>query len=227
VNLVPFPYNTLTINADGVKGSIDEAQRLIINGTATRTTDHLLAKITLPMGNYCLTTNQSNENTRIYLRKNGGFITSRAKGDSPYIFAVESNTDVYSITAVMLLDGVFSNDIIVPMLNKGATAQPYRPYTRNTLPIPEAVQALDGYGEGNPDDPTEYNSIQWDKKGNCSYSHKGNIVNNEWVPLSNEIVTDISALITADNLIPVQGNGTITFVNEYGYAVPSTVEYMT
>lgn len=40
-------------------------------------------------------------------------------------------------------------------------------------------------------------------------------------------VTDISALITADNLLPVEGNGTITFVNEYGYAVPSTVEYMT
>lgn len=113
------------------------------------------------------------------------------------------------------------------MLNEGSTALPYAPYTKSTLPIPEAVQDLDGYGEGNPDDPTEYNSIQWDKKGNCSYSHKGNIVNNEWVPLSNEIVTDISALITADNLIPVQGNGTITFVNEYGYAVPSTVEYMT
>ena len=104
---------------------------------------------------------------------------------------------------------------------------PYSPYVHNTLPIPEAVQALDGFGEGNPDDPTEYNSIQWDKKGNCSYSHKGNIVNNEWIPLSNEIVTDISALITADNLLPVEGNGTIAFVNEYGYAVPSTVEYMT
>ena len=38
-------------------------------------------------------------------------------------------------------------------------------------------------------------------------------------------VTDISYLITADNLIGVEGGGTLTFENEYGYAVPSEVEY--
>ena len=43
--------------------------------------------------------------------------------------------------------------------------------------------------------------------------------------LAEPIVTDISDLITADNLIGVEGNGTITFENEYGYAVPSEVTY--
>ena len=38
-------------------------------------------------------------------------------------------------------------------------------------------------------------------------------------------ITDISDLITADNLIGVEGGGTLTFENEYGYAVPSEVEY--
>jgi hypothetical protein len=33
-------------------------------------------------------------------------------------------------------------------LNKGETALPYSPYLHNTLPIPEEVQALDGYGAG-------------------------------------------------------------------------------
>ena len=37
--------------------------------------------------------------------------------------------------------------------------------------------------------------------------------------------TDISDLITADNLIEVEGGGTLTFVNEYGAAVPSTILY--
>lgn len=45
--------------------------------------------------------------------------------------------------------------------------------------------------------------------------------------LAEPIVTDISDLITADNLIGVEGGGTLTFENEYGYAVPSTVEYIT
>lgn len=41
--------------------------------------------------------------------------------------------------------------------------------------------------------------------------------------LAEPIVTDISDLITADNLIGVEGGGTLTFENEYGYAVPSEV----
>lgn len=36
-------------------------------------------------------------------------------------------------------------------------------------------------------------------------------------------VTDISDLITSDNLLGVEDNDTITFENEYGYAVPSEV----
>ena len=43
--------------------------------------------------------------------------------------------------------------------------------------------------------------------------------------LATPIITDISDLITADNLIGVEGNGTLTFENEYGYAVPSEVTY--
>ena len=38
-------------------------------------------------------------------------------------------------------------------------------------------------------------------------------------------VTDISDLLPADTLISVEGGGTLTFENEYGYAVPSEVEY--
>lgn len=43
--------------------------------------------------------------------------------------------------------------------------------------------------------------------------------------LAEPIVTDISDLLPADNLIGVEGNGTLTFENEYGYAVPSEVAY--
>jgi hypothetical protein len=40
-------------------------------------------------------------------------------------------------------------------------------------------------------------------------------------------VTDISNLITSDNLIPVQGNGVLIFENANAQAVPSTVEFIT
>jgi hypothetical protein len=48
------------------------------------------------------------------------------------------------------------------MINEGTTAQPYRPYFRNTLPIPEAVRNLDGYGWGVNDEV--YNYVDWKKK---------------------------------------------------------------
>ena len=43
--------------------------------------------------------------------------------------------------------------------------------------------------------------------------------------LAKPIVTDITDKITADNFVYVEGGGTLTFVNEYGYDVPSEVEY--
>lgn len=110
------------------------------------------------------------------------------------------------------------------MVNEGTTVQPYTPYFRHTLPIPEAVRNLDGYGEGNPDNAEEYNAIIC-KDGKWKYSHKGDIDNNVWTPLATPIITDISDLLPADNLIGVEAGGTVTMVNEYGYDVPNTVTF--
>ena len=101
----------------------------------------------------------------------------------------------------------------------------YKPYFRNTFEIPEAVQALNGYGEGNPDNANEYNSILWDDDGRCIYSHKGHIVNGAWVALDAEERIDISDILSLDNFIGVEGDGTITMANEYEYDVPSEVTY--
>lgn len=204
------------------------------------------------------------------------------------------------------VDKSYVNDISgAVMLNKGSTALPYTPYVEHTLPIPTAVQALDGYGEGVNE--SVYNYIDWEKKqfvkrvgkvdlgtltptlyvvdaGNLfrfsvnqiKMSNDSRVVSNilcvgyettsmherkdktlsmpiaspsvdiidnaytdaaafksamSGVMLYYELatpevkVTDISDLITSDNLIGVEGNGTITFENEYGYAVPSEVTY--
>lgn len=44
-------------------------------------------------------------------------------------------------------------------------------------------------------------------------------------PLAEPIITDISDIITSDNLIPVEGGGTVTMVNEYEYDVPNGVSF--
>ena len=42
--------------------------------------------------------------------------------------------------------------------------------------------------------------------------------------LAEPIITDISDILSADNFIAVEGGGTLTFKNEYQYAVPSEVD---
>lgn len=102
-------------------------------------------------------------------------LTAITTGSDKYIYLEEALMPWYygtpeTITEVMLnsrisfyASGVSTSATISDiMLNKGTTAQPYRPYTRNTLPIPEAVQALDGYGEGVNE--SVYNYIDYEKK---------------------------------------------------------------
>ena len=43
--------------------------------------------------------------------------------------------------------------------------------------------------------------------------------------LAEPVITDLSDLLSADNLIGVEGGGTVTMVNEYGYDVPSEITY--
>ena len=43
--------------------------------------------------------------------------------------------------------------------------------------------------------------------------------------LATPVITDISDLLPPDNLIGVEGGGTVTMVNEYGYDVPSEITY--
>ena len=45
--------------------------------------------------------------------------------------------------------------------------------------------------------------------------------------LATPVITDISDLLPADNLIGVQGGGTVRMVSEYGYDVPNTLKFRT
>lgn len=186
-------------------------------------------------GNYIGTVNSSNsvttigrvgvsftktaEDTRIAFGLNGTEIDTLVYAD---VSNLPDGLYFISVDFTNVTQGSFSwKDM---MINKGSTAKPYTPYVEHTLPIPEAVRNLGGYGEGNPDNAEEYNAII-NEDGKWKYSHKGNIENNLWLPLATPEVTDISDLLSADNFLAVEGNGSITAVNEYGYDVPSEIEY--
>lgn len=85
-----------------------------------------------------------------------------------------------------------------------------------TLAIPEAVQSLDGYGQSNPDNANEYNYIDL---ANSKFITLGHIVNGTWESYNSTTDIDIA------DVIGVEGGGTLTFENEYGYDVPYEIEY--
>ena len=101
-----------------------------------------------------------------------------------------------------------------------APLAPYSPYRKYTITIPAEVQNLQGYGQGNPTG-TEYNYIDFVRRVFVQKGYRD--ANGYWIPTGREI--DISAYLPADNLIEVEGNGSITFVNAYQLPVPSKIEY--
>ena len=113
------------------------------------------------------------------------------------------------------------------MINPGETALPYEPYRIvDTLSIPEKIQTSEGYGQGNPDNPNEYNYIDFEKK---TFVALGHIVDGVWVAYEKTIETNISADLTDDSFIEVEAGGTIKVVNDNNdnRAVPTTICYVT
>lgn len=205
---------------------------------------------------------------------------------------------------------VFDNAVFACQFERANTVGNFKPYTHNTLPIPESVQALDGYGWGINDEV--YNYIDFETKqfvkrvgkvvfdgssdenwevrqytnlvaylaseefgkipnivlcdrfesfidmspqpnGTVGIAVEGlsatahtfffgvsGIATNvaEWraylaanpitvvYELATPVVTDISDLVSEDNFIGVEGNGTITMANQYKYNVPSEIAFM-
>lgn len=113
-------------------------------------------------------------------------------------------------TYVMFVDGVaYVSSLTIPG---------YTGFVKeiSTLTIPESVQSLEGYGQSNPDNADEYNYIDL---VNQKFVTRGRIVNGVWETYSSTEDIDIPEIIS------VEGGGTLTFENEYGYDVPSEVYY--
>lgn len=136
-------------------------------------------------------------------------------------------------------DAVFNNYKVKIQLEQSDTHTEYEPWydgvkhTKVTaiesigedfFAIPKAVQELDGYGMGLNE--TDYNGIEWRDGNEVWYVQRvaqdasGNVY-----ALPEAIETEIDDLITTDNFIEVEGNGTLVFVNEDGKAVPSKIVY--
>lgn len=92
----------------------------------------------------------------------------------------------------------------------------------NTYSIPNEVQALEGYGQSNPENAEEYNYLDFD---NTKFISVGHIVDEQWVVYETPLETDVSNYLKLGNVIKVEKNGSIILENEYRQDVPSIFTY--
>ncbi len=151
-NLIPFPYaDGAGKTMNGITFAVNDDRSISVKGTATaNATFYFVRNLRVSADNYYISGEGDirgykvdvNNNT-IYFNK-GAQIFDQLYYISMYVVVLEGDTVDYTV---------------YPMMNRGTTASPYKPYvgTLDTLAIPEAVQSLDGYGQGKSD--TEYNFI--------------------------------------------------------------------
>ena len=168
VNLLPIERRTHTTN--GITFVVNEDGSVTANGTATGNAYlNFLTPAVLTKGSYYAnggTTGNGMDkySLQLYKVKEDGSI------GEVYLQFVKDGGEGFTVSETQKVVGYIvvrtgvtvSNLTFYSMLTKGETAQPYRPFTRNTLPIPEAVQALDGYGWGVNE--SVYNYIDFEKK---------------------------------------------------------------
>ena len=107
---------------------------------------------------------------------------------------------------------------IVPSLHiTGGSAAPL-----DVLEIPDAIQALEGYGES--DIGSTGNTLDLAEK---KFTENGHYVEGVWTALEEPVVTDVSAYLS-DNALGVEVGGTVTFEqsNDLKVEVENEVEYL-
>ncbi len=171
-NLVINEYKDKSGTKNGVTFTVHEDGSVTANGTAEALTDFGLRYTS----SHYLTLEPGKTYTLSGCPKGGGTTSYRMaiEETGTYKGVASDKGDGSTFTAnivnhflfIRIASGATVNNITFkPMLVEGDVVVPFKPYRADavdTLEIPEAVQALDGYGLGI--NSNYYNRIDWDKR---------------------------------------------------------------
>ena len=150
-NLLPYPYVSPTKTYNGISWTDNGDGSITVKGTATDYSSFYLynnekvaPKGIKPGGTYVVSSYANKVYAYFNVYENG---TQEAFANS-YDGTPRTYLDSYRGATIYLLvlPGDTVDAIVYPTINEGSTALPYTPYKKHTIPIPESVQALEGYG---------------------------------------------------------------------------------
>lgn len=178
-NLIPFPYvnaakginytaGTVINNTNGITTTVNSDGSFTLNGTSTATGgvitffkdeyDSFVVGETYSIGKHC---DIDTDKFRLYCAVKHADGTQSSWNDRNGSWQwLEGDKVIMCYVQVNAVGYTFDNLTVYPIVNKGATAAPFAPYREPiTMPIPEPVEALEGYGDGINE--SCYNSIEW------------------------------------------------------------------
>lgn len=230
-NLLPFPYTSTSsgrevmdvgfkFSAVGVTWEVKADGSIVVNGTATGSpvlqlsADYLYAEEDL----YFSGSAEGGSSSTYYMVC---YIEGSSQNTENGLGNKIPKGSRYKLGCYVIKGTVCDNLTFKPMITYGNIKQPYSP--ANEAPtiyeIPESIQSIEGYGEGNPEDASEYNYIDFLTQ---NFIAKGKMVDDAWVRNEPAAKTPI----TFGKIIEVKGASPIEFVNDKNGAVPSSISYM-
>ena len=231
-NLCGFSPKTYTTY--GVEVNIADDGTITLNGKCTSSWASISTKVYIPFGKRYILRDfaegefPNNASQRVAITGGGGspyLIYTRNNGELDNAFGTVDAQGYYDYVKleIKLANGfTYNNCKLRPMLVMGVDEpKEYIPYKSKSFAIPTSVQALPAYGYGY--DNELYNQIVFND-GNVVYQQR---VSADRTPLSPYVETDITDMLGWDGFIEVEGGGIITFTNEHGEPVPSTIVYQT
>ncbi len=169
-NLIPYPYASTTTSQFGVKFTDNGDGSVTVDGTATQYVSFLLSKTPInliPGEKYYLSAVPSGVSIILAYKNAADEMKYFSQGSLTW----DSSFSFYSLYLQVSTGTTAKNAVVSPMLVKGSTAVSYKPYKEPvSFTIPEAVRALDGYGEGV--NATYNNHICYENDGRITWKRR-------------------------------------------------------
>ena len=139
VNLIPFPYENTIFTVYGITFTVNDDGSITVNGTADGFATFSLPVTELKAGEtYYISGSSSGVSVVL------SYCDINNPAETMYLgsatFTWKSNWRLLSVYLQVSPSATINSVTIYPMLNKGTTALPYRPYFKRTFPIPEEVR---------------------------------------------------------------------------------------
>lgn len=163
-NLLPYPYYSQSNTSQGITFAVNANGSITVKGTCIADTSFALfiGKIHL-IGSVRLAGVLKGSGTTYYLQPYFNDKAASAVYSGPYTYAEDLSKTGLTRLMLFVKAGAVIDETIYPMLSYASLGViEYEQYRESVLEIPEAVQALDGYGFGTSE--AVYNYIDYEKK---------------------------------------------------------------